>query len=186
MRNEETFTRMFNEHYEAVLRYAWRRAGPADAADIAAETFKTAWEKRDGIPDDRALPWLYATARNITANLIRKDQGRHRLTDRLRTEAGGAAVEGDHASTVAARQAALAALDGLKEDDRELLLLLSWEGLDLGQAAAALGCSRPAAAMRLHRVRKQLRHLLVEQPPPKSRLAPIPSTTTGLNLESLS
>jgi RNA polymerase sigma-70 factor (ECF subfamily) len=175
---EEAFTQLFHEHYESVLRYAWRRAGAADAADIAAETFKIAWEKRDKIPDGRVLPWLYATARNVTANLIRKDQGRHRLTDRLRTESG-AAVEGDHASTVAARQAALAALGGLNEDDRELLLLMSWEGLDLGQASTALGCSRPAAAMRLHRLRKQLRHLIAEQPSPQSRPAPSASTTTA-------
>ncbi|WP_269750555.1 hypothetical protein [Herbidospora daliensis] len=37
MNDEADFTRMFQEHYTPVLRYAWRRAGPADAADIAAE-----------------------------------------------------------------------------------------------------------------------------------------------------
>lgn len=162
MPNEEAFTQMFHEHYESVLRYAWRRAGPADAADVTAETFKIAWEKYDRIPRDGALPWLYATARNVTANLIRKDTRYGRLADRLRTETRRSAVEADHAPAVAARQAALAALSGLSEDDRELLLLLSWEGLDLRQAAAVLGCSRPAVAMRLHRLRGHLRDLAAE------------------------
>ncbi|WP_372455833.1 hypothetical protein [Nonomuraea sediminis] len=45
------------------------------------------------------------------------------------------------------------------------MLLVCWEGLDLRQAAAVVGCSRPVAAMRLHRVRKKLRHLLADEPP---------------------
>lgn len=54
---------------------------------------------------------------------------------------------------MAARHAALAAL---RERDRE--------GLDLDQAAVVVGCSRTAAAMCLHRVRKRLRHLGADDP----------------------
>nr|WP_240974122.1 sigma factor-like helix-turn-helix DNA-binding protein [Nonomuraea sp. FMUSA5-5] len=56
----------------------------------------------------------------------------------------------------------MAALDDLREDDRELVLLLAWEGLDLHQAAKALGCSWPTARMRLHRARKRLNRLLTD------------------------
>ncbi|GAB1819288.1 RNA polymerase sigma factor [Herbidospora sp. RD11066] len=158
MGDEASFTRMFQEHYEPVLRYAWRRAGPADAADIAAETFKIAWEKYDRVPRDQPLPWLYATARNLTMNLIRRTHRRHTWTD------GETGVEADHATEVAGRQAALAALNDLSESDRELVLLMSWEGLDLGQAAKVVGCSRATAAMRVHRLRRRLRHLFVDEP----------------------
>ncbi|GAA1773384.1 hypothetical protein GCM10009734_97960 [Nonomuraea bangladeshensis] len=75
-------------------------------------------------------------------------------------------IEEDHAAGVAARQEALAALRSLSEADRELLLLMSWEGLDLRQAAAVVGCSRPTAAMRLHRARRRLRYLLSEDASP--------------------
>ncbi|WP_460353566.1 RNA polymerase sigma factor [Actinoallomurus acanthiterrae] len=164
--DEQAFTRMFEDHYEAVLRYAWRRAGPAYASDIAAETFKIAWEKFDRIPHDRPLPWLYTTARNLTLNLIRGDRRRTELIESLGADLAHDGAEGDHAATVAARHAALAALSRLSETDRELVLLICWEGLDLRQAAAVTGCSRATAAMRLHRARKRLGRLLVNEQRP--------------------
>ncbi|WP_308125832.1 RNA polymerase sigma factor [Nonomuraea ceibae] len=164
MSDEAGFTHMFHEHYEAVLRYAWRRVGPVEAADIAAETFKVAWEKYHRFPSGQPLPWLYATARNLISNAIRRDNRRDGLLwdgSLMLSD-----VEDDHAAGVAARQEALTALRSLSEADRELLLLMSWEGLDLRQAAAVVGCSRPTAAMRLHRARKRLSHLLSKDAPP--------------------
>ncbi len=49
------------------------------------------------------------------------------------------------------------ALRGLSSDDREALLLTYWEELSPSQAAEALGCSRAALAVRLHRARRRLR-----------------------------
>ncbi len=48
------------------------------------------------------------------------------------------------------------ALAELREGDRELLLLIAWEGLEPAQAAKVLGCSRNALDTRLHRARKRL------------------------------
>jgi Sigma-70, region 4 len=39
--------------------------------------------------------------------------------------------------------------------DREILTLAGWEGLDAGQIAVVLGCSRNAARIRLHRARRR-------------------------------
>jgi RNA polymerase sigma-70 factor (ECF subfamily) len=47
------------------------------------------------------------------------------------------------------------AFSALTEQDRELLLLIAWEGLDMAQAAQVLGCSRNALGVRLHRARKR-------------------------------
>ncbi|WP_344220253.1 RNA polymerase sigma factor [Nonomuraea bangladeshensis] len=110
------------------------------------------------------MPWLYATARNLISNAIRRDNRRDGLIwdgSLMLSD-----IEEDHAAGVAARQEALAALRSLSEADRELLLLMSWEGLDLRQAAAVVGCSRPTAAMRLHRARRRLRYLLSEDASP--------------------
>jgi RNA polymerase sigma-70 factor (ECF subfamily) len=66
-----------------------------------------------------------------------------------RLEAGaGAPVVGDGALALA--------LAELSERDRELLLLIAWEGLGPEQAAKVFGCSRNALAVRLHRARKRL------------------------------
>ena len=43
----------------------------------------------------------------------------------------------------------------LRFDDRELLALVAWEGLDAGQVAQVYGCSRNAARIRIHRARRR-------------------------------
>ncbi|WP_187414890.1 RNA polymerase sigma factor [Nonomuraea sp. PA05] len=159
MDEEADFTRLFQEHYESVLRYAWRRVGPADAPDIANETFRIAWEKYREVPPDRKLPWLYGTARKLIGNLVKKEKRREGLFA-VHDVGGG----DDHAVAVVTRQAALTALNSLSESDRELVLLVAWEGLDLREAAQVAGCSRAAAGMRLHRARRRLEQFLSDHP----------------------
>jgi RNA polymerase sigma-70 factor, ECF subfamily len=51
----------------------------------------------------------------------------------------------------------------LSDEDRELLLLISWEELSPGEAARVLGVSSLAARSRLHRARRRLRTLLEQR-----------------------
>jgi RNA polymerase sigma-70 factor (ECF subfamily) len=154
------FGRLYREHGRAILAYALRRAGdPEDAADVVAETFLIAWRRLGDVPaGERARLWLYAVARRVLANRHRTEQRRTRLGERLaeslRTElATHPAPSGEAAE-------ALRAMSELGEEDRELLLLVSWEGLSPGEAARVLGVSSLAARSRLHRARRRLRILL--------------------------
>ena len=61
------------------------------------------------------------------------------------------------------------AFRGLSGADRELLALSAWEGLDYGQIAVVLGCSRNAVRLRLFRARKQVARLLADEPEPGER-----------------
>ncbi|GAA4636151.1 sigma-70 family RNA polymerase sigma factor [Actinoallomurus vinaceus] len=150
--------RRFEEIYAAchdpVLGYVLRRTEDGhDAADVLAETFLVAWRRIDEIPaGDRARPWLFGVARRVLANHHRGERRRTALGDRLRTELGDAVRAADHhtESGVIAE-----AFRGLSDDDRELLSLVGWEGLDTGQIATVLGCSRNAVRIRLHRARKR-------------------------------
>lgn len=54
------------------------------------------------------------------------------------------------------------ALARLSDDDRELLMLVAWEGLDSAQLGFVLNCSPTAARIRLHRARSRLRAELDE------------------------
>jgi RNA polymerase sigma-70 factor (ECF subfamily) len=58
-----------------------------------------------------------------------------------------------------------AALAVLTDSDRELLLLVGWEGLSQAEAATALGISPGAARVRLHRARKRALGALAELGP---------------------
>jgi RNA polymerase sigma-70 factor (ECF subfamily) len=67
------------------------------------------------------------------------------------------------------------ALERLSESDRELLLLIAWDGLAPAQAAAALGVKPSTLRVRLLRARRRLRDALSEQADVESRcLDPTP------------
>lgn len=157
------FEQVYAEHRTAVLGYVLRRAGSAeDAADIIAETFLTAWRRLDDIPaGEYGRAWLYGVARRVLANHHRGERRRALLSQRLRSElAAATCARGLYAPEPygcgPGFEDATAAFRGLPEADREVLTLASWEGLDAGQIAAVLGCSRNAARIRLHRARRRL------------------------------
>jgi RNA polymerase sigma-70 factor, ECF subfamily len=112
------------------------------------------------------LPWLLAIARNVIRNASRSGRRRDRLMALVAAERAASDLHcstgraEDSATDATAAQAVHAALARLSERDREILLLTSWDGLDPGRAAAALGCSRGTVAVRLHRARTRFQRAL--------------------------
>ena len=151
------FERIWRAHYAEVHAHAARRVG-ARADEVAAEVFLVAWRRLDDLPAD-ALPWLLAASRNVIGTLWRSDERRERLRDRLEQQPAHAPAAEERTLDGALR----AALMQLPEIDRELLLLVYWEGLEPGRAAKALGISASRARTRLWRARRRLDHLLSEE-----------------------
>jgi RNA polymerase sigma factor (sigma-70 family) len=156
------FRAVYETNYHHVLGYVLRRtASREDAEDVVAETFLTAWRRLEQVPaGSEARPWLYGVARNVLANQRRGERRRGRLTGLLHAESVLPSLHPADADSEIARTAA--ALARLGADDRELLTLAAWEGLDPGEIAIVLGCSRNAARIRLHRVRRRLARELEE------------------------
>lgn len=153
---QERFRALYLSARPRLLAYALRRSpSPEDAADVVAETFAIAWRRLDDVPGGTdALLWLYVTARHELANEVRRGQRRARLVARM------GSVFTDHDTVVEpadeANLVALAALRTLCDDDRELLMLVGWDGLDAAGAGVVLGCSPGAVRIRLHRARRRL------------------------------
>ena len=148
-------------HERQVLAYATRRtANPADAEDVAAETFIVAWRKLESIPTEAPLPWLYAVARRVLANHHRGNGRRERLAALLRVEdvptpmALGESQDGP----------AMTALASLAPADQEILRLVAWEELGNREIALVLGISPNAVAIRLHRARQRFANALAMAP----------------------
>jgi RNA polymerase sigma-70 factor (ECF subfamily) len=156
------FGRLYREHSRAILAYALRRVeSPEDASDVVAETFLVAWRRLDEVPLGRGERlWLYAVARRVTANARRAEGRRTRLSERLAetlpTELTITSEPGGEAAEV------LRAMAGLGDEERELLLLVTWDELSPRDAAKVLGLSQLAIRSRLHRARRRLRALLEE------------------------
>jgi RNA polymerase sigma factor (sigma-70 family) len=169
------FEELYAAHYASLLGYALRRTDNTDdAADVLAETFLAAWRRLDDIPaGPQARLWLYGTARRVLANQRRGELRRLALADRLRADLAASYRPPDFSGGL--REAA-AAFRRMPEADRELLALAGWEGLDAGQIAAVLGCSRNAARIRLHRARRRFAAELGYPPVRPARAsAPIPN-----------
>ena len=149
------FEAAYAAHHGPVLGYVLRRtASPDDAADVLAETFLTAWRRLEDMPPEpQARLWLYGVARRVLANQRRGEQRRSALGERLRSEL---AAERFHREPPPGLDGVAAALRRLGDTDREILTLAAWEGLDAGQIAVVIGCSRNAARIRLHRARRRL------------------------------
>jgi RNA polymerase sigma-70 factor (ECF subfamily) len=151
------FEALFRQNADAVLAYATRRSDPDTAQEVVAETFAVAWRRLDVVPDP-AIAWLLGVARKVLANERRSRSRSESLT--LRIVNGPVSSPDDPAEVVDARLSVQAAIDRLLPAEREVLELLAWEGLSPAQAAEALGCSRAAIAVRLHRARRRLLRLL--------------------------
>lgn len=154
---EERFRAIFDATYPAIVAYVRRRAAATDIDDVVAEVFTVAWRRLDDVPDDRALPWLYATARRVLANHHRSGTRRLRLLDRLQREPVALFEPGGSVDDV------VVALSSLPPTDQEVLRLAAWEGLPASDIAAAIGCSANAAALRLSRARARLRAAITER-----------------------
>jgi RNA polymerase sigma-70 factor (ECF subfamily) len=152
---------IFREHYEAVLAYARRRAPISVADDAAAETFAIAWRKADKIPRE-PLPWLLGIVRRVLATQRRASKRRERLSNRLAPNPVATSSDDQLGEALGA------ALNALPDRDRELILLIAWEGLTAREAAAVVGVSPAAVYVRLHRARRRLRTALIAPKAPDS------------------
>jgi RNA polymerase sigma-70 factor, ECF subfamily len=154
---EERFTRLFAAAYQPLEAYARRRVGPDEASDLVAEVLTVAWRKIDEIPDDNALPWLYAVAYRTAGNVHRARRRRLRLLGRLTARTPTFTAPYDPAAIDAD---ILSALERLRPEDQEVLQLAAWEDLGPTEIAVVLRCSSNAAAIRLSRARQRLREAL--------------------------
>jgi RNA polymerase sigma-70 factor (ECF subfamily) len=105
---------------------------------------------------------LYGIAGNIVRSHQRRSQ-RHVPIDRVSAVDWDAVDE--RLDAVSRRQELRLALAGLTEAERELLLLVAWEGLSPTEAARALGLTPVAARSRLHRARTRAQATLSDMTP---------------------
>ncbi|MBC6457585.1 sigma-70 family RNA polymerase sigma factor [Actinomadura sp. HBU206391] len=156
---------MYDACRQRVWAFAVSRAGRQIADEVVSETFAIAWRRLDDVPEP-PLPWLLGVARNVLRDNFRTEARRESFNAELRIWTDGA--EGDIAEHVAERLSVLRAMAALPEDDREVLILVAWQGLTPRDAARVVGCSPTALRVRLHRARKRLIQAIDDNPPARA------------------
>ena len=150
---EAEFTEIYRTHYPDVLRFVRRRAHPLNVDDIVGETFLAAWRRRGDLPSN-PRPWLFGTARNAMLNSARGSNRQTALAVRIGQADESSGLLGMRG--LEQRIDVIAAWRTLSAADQEALALHVWEDLSAKDAAATLGCSRAAYAMRLTRAKRAL------------------------------
>ena len=152
----QVFADVIRRHERPVFSYLARRAGASAAEDLLSEVWAVALENLSSYDTawSSARPWLFAIARN-------------RLRSHWRSNPkGDPAIEQYHdpwpdvddrlvarANAERLRQA----VDGLRDAERETLLLVVWEQLTPAEVAVVMGVPAATVRSRLHRARADLR-----------------------------
>lgn len=149
---QEHFLAAHSACHDKVYRFFRRRAGdPSAAEDLCAEVFRIAWEK---CRQDQELSVLivFGIARNVLRNHNRSAVRSMNLAQQLERQQTREPVSDDGEVRDA--------LDRLRPEDREVLLLTYWDGFTSAEVAELLDVSATAVRMRLHRARRHLSQLL--------------------------
>jgi RNA polymerase sigma-70 factor (ECF subfamily) len=159
------FAVLFDRHHLSIYRFLVRRIGPEPARDLASETFVVAFTRRGtyDLTQSSARPWLFG----IAVNLLRNHSRSERRLLKAYAETGTDPIRQDPMSDVDTRLDAQArgpemaqALDSLRPDDRDVLLLHAWADMTYEQIASALSIPIGTVRSRLARARQVLRELL--------------------------
>jgi RNA polymerase sigma factor (sigma-70 family) len=154
-RSEEAFRTLAKRHgpivYGACLRYL---LNPELAEDASQAVFLVLAEKASQIRVQTTLvPWCLTAAKNICRRLARSESRRRQHERALTTD-----IEAENA---VADVALFTALDRLRSDEREAIVLRFVQGLSLAEVGQAQGVSEDAARMRVNRGLSRLKHKVV-------------------------
>ena len=172
----EEFRRITAENYERVYNVIYRLINDAEeAADLTQDTFVNAYRAWDSFRGEaQVYTWLYRIAVNLTKNRLER-QGRISHTEAASLDApldvneeSELYLQIDDDSMAPVRlaenhelsQFLADAVNRLRHDYREVIVLRDYQGFSYNEMVTILGCSLQAVKSRLFRARSVLRERL--------------------------
>jgi RNA polymerase sigma-70 factor (ECF subfamily) len=152
-----------------LLAYFERRVQPRqDAADVLSELMVQAWRRVDALPTDRERRrmWLFTIAHNVLFNHARTNRRRSALTQRIRQQLADETTP-DHSEAIAVRDL----VNRLPEPQRELVMLVHWDGFNIREAAELLGLNPSTARNKYAAAREALERSLRPERAPQADTA---------------
>lgn len=155
----DEFERLYRESYRRVYNFVYgRMLNRADAEDITSEAFLKAARAFDRFDPTRAsfTTWVIAIARNCAASQLRRGHPEVTAADTW-VDPDAASTTDDYPSLGSDAQLAEALLTVLGEDERELVRLKFYEGMQNKQIGELLGMNPSTVGTRLHRAVARMR-----------------------------
>ena len=153
----ESFSRLCEQHYPALVAIAYSQLADRNLAeDAAQEALLIAYRDIAKLKDTgRFLPWLAAICRNTAIDMAKvRARERHAGTEECRLLADLCHHENDTVAVV--REI----IFGLDPDARDILVLRYYNEMTYEQIAATLGISEEATNGKLRRARSVIRQQL--------------------------
>jgi RNA polymerase sigma factor (sigma-70 family) len=160
IRDPDVFREIYERHAVAVHSYARKRIGMSAGEEILAQTFLTAFEKRERFDPSygSARPWLLGIATNLIRHHLREEREHLTALRKIGRERSAAPAENDERlDAERMRPTLIDALLALTDEDRETFLLLALGQLTYEEVASALGIPIGTVRSRIHRARTHLR-----------------------------
>jgi RNA polymerase sigma-70 factor, ECF subfamily len=152
------FQAAFDQHKDAVYRFAWRMSGsPVTAEDITQDVFVGLLRYPDRFDPLRGTlrAFLLGIARNLAFKHWRKEHRFEPLDDEQPGVAEPVDLERGEVGDIVGR-----AVRALRPLQREVVILAEYEGLTLAEVARAVDADVGTVKSRLHRARENLRRTL--------------------------
>jgi len=154
------FHELLHDHKAAIANYLRRRLHPlpkADLDDLVEETLIIVWRRIHDVPSgDGARPWIIGVARNVLHNAQRSHRRRRHREAHVGVERASSSAE-DVAIADLNGRSAMAALGS---QEREILTLHFWDGLDIDALSITLGITSNTAGTRLSRAKARFLELV--------------------------
>lgn len=169
----EAFCVLYDRWAGPLLAFIYRRVGnPEVAADLLAETFATAFEKRAKFRDigRPGSAWIYTIARSKVARYYRRKAVELKAVERLKItvpqldDESLAAFERIAESDENAGLLVADAIGQIPSAEREAVQLRVIEDLEYREIASRLNCSTVTARVRVHRGLVRLTKLMETTP----------------------
>jgi len=161
--DREAFGMLISRHARSILSLTTRMLGPADAEDVAQETFVAAYKALPSFKiDSKFSTWLYRIGVNKCTDSLRSRRPENTSLDVISDEGAMAlAVADDETPHDELEQAELAweldrGIQGLPQIYRESFVLRHIEGLGYEEMSAILGVHRDTLKMRVYKARTLL------------------------------
>jgi RNA polymerase sigma-70 factor (ECF subfamily) len=160
-RDDDDFTRIFEEHYAGVCRFLEGMIGGRRgiAQELAQECFLRFYRtSSESIPATEARFWLYRVARNLALNEIKRGDGRRLIFAKIAEifRPRDMSPE-DNCERGEAAGSVRCALASLPEHQRAILLLREGEELSYAEIAKTLGITGSKVKVDIFRARQALR-----------------------------
>lgn len=162
------FRELYDRWADRLLAYLYRRVFDAEvAADLLAETFAVAYERRARFRDvgKPGGAWLYGIAARELSHWFRRQEVERKAIRRLGLEVPE--LDDESIARIEAlsdgaghREALAAALDQMTGGEREAVQLRVVGELGYAEIAAQLDCSEGTARQRVHRGLARLNNLM--------------------------